>query len=125
MATAGKKSDKLLIVSFGSSDKYLLSGDADSVSKRLANLESELNADLKAKYPSDTFAYYTTPRVTEVYPENADRFSGYAPLDTAAVTSIKHVLEREVEEMESTRCLNNDAPYANVNPGAAGVGGLL
>lgn len=110
------KKDRYYIVSFGNSDRYFLH-DVDN--KTLANIEAQLNAFLKSKFPDETFAYYTTPKVDEVSDKNRDKYKSYPPLDAKAIESIKKVLTTEVADMEANRNLNSDAPFANVNPYAA------
>lgn len=116
---------KLYIVSFGHSDSYTLMDTEEGAKDRLAHVEAELNKYLGSLYPENTFAYYTTPRITEVEPAHADRYSGYAPLDDAAVVRIEKVLSEEVANMDDQAQLDSDAPFSNVNPAAAGLTGLL
>lgn len=117
---------KLYVVSFGHSDRYLLPTDnAEEAHRILVDLEKKLNQYLKEKYPDETFAYYTYPRVTEVEPSHRDRYDKYLPLDDSAFRIIESVLDREIADMESLQKLNSDAPYDNANPAAAGVGGIL
>ncbi len=117
--------EKLYLVSFGNSDKYLLRDGATGEASTLAKVEGELNAFLRSKFPDDTFAYFTTPRVVEIAPEHAADYASYPALDDKAVDAIKKVLEREVEDMEANRQINDDAPFANVNPAAADIPHIL
>lgn len=116
---------RLYIVSFGHSDSYEIYGTESAVKERLSAIESELNSYLGGLFPEDTFAYYTTPRVTEVEPGHAARYEGYRKLDEEAVESIKKVLVNEVRNMNDQNELDSDAPFANVNPGAAGLTGII
>ncbi|MDE5774526.1 MAG: hypothetical protein K2H86_08745 [Muribaculaceae bacterium] len=116
---------KLYIVSFGHSDSYTLMDTEEGAKATLARVESELNKYLTGLYPENTFAYYTTPRITEVDPAHADRYAGYAPLDESAVARIEKVLSEEVANMNDQAQLDSDAPFSNVNPAAAGLTGLL
>lgn len=112
---------RLYLVSFGHSDMYLLADTKEECHTRLAKLEKSLNDFLRVRFPDETFAYFTTPRVTEVEPEHLSRFANYPRLDDKAVEAIKRVLVREVEDMNSLYTMNRNAPYADTNPGAAGV----
>ncbi len=108
----------LYIVSFGDSDKYRFSfTDSDLEGARkdtpLVKLENELNAYLKERFPESTFAYFTTPKVTEIDPSHESQYMQYPELDDKAVEAIKKVLVTEVKEMEAARELNDNAPYAN------------
>lgn len=108
----------LYIVSFGDSDKYRLSytdADLEGADKDspLVKLENELNAYLKERFPESTFAYFTTPKVTELDPSHESQYMQYPELDAAAIEAIKKVLVKEVEEMNSARELNDNAPWAD------------
>lgn len=116
-----KKVDKYYVISFGNSDKYFLHDSKVGKESRLTRIENELNEYLQQKFPNETFAYFTSPRVDEISPEHAKEYEKYPLLDSRAVESIKHVLAREVENMEANDRLDRNAPYAQVNPGAAGV----
>lgn len=122
---ATNDNERLYLVSFGNSDQYILRDGAASKESELARIEAELNAFLRSKFPDETFAYFTTPHVKEITAEEMSRFEGYAPLDAAAIESIEKVLEREVREMEANRQLNDNSPFANVNPAAADIPNIL
>ena len=107
MNTEKENGGKIYLVSFGNSDKYLLHDNSAGEKSELARIE--------------TFAYFTTPRVTEISPAHASQYSDCALLDTRALESIKKVLAREVEDMEAARRLNDNAPFANVDSSAAGL----
>lgn len=121
--TTGNK--KLYLVSFGHSDTYALSASHEEATVCLDRIEAELNAALKSRFPEDTFAYYTTPRVTEVDADHSSEYAGYPALDEKAVEAIKKVLETEVQNMNDQNQLDSDAPFANVNPAAAGLTGII
>ncbi|MDE5552898.1 MAG: hypothetical protein K2I91_06825 [Muribaculaceae bacterium] len=116
---------RLYIVSFGHSDSYEIQDTEAAVKERLSAIEKELNSYLGGLFPEETFAYYTTPRVTEVESAHAAKYKGYPRLDAEAVESIKKVLATEVRNMNDQKELNSDAPFANVNPGAAGLTGII
>lgn len=116
---------RMYVVSFGHSDKYLITGTRHEVEHRLHAVEKEFNDALKAKYPDEPFAYFTTPRLTEVDPSHEQKYAGYRQFDDQAVAEIRKILGREIKDMEDTREINSDAPFSDVNPAAAGVGGLL
>ena len=114
---------RLFIVSFGDSDRYKVEFDDYSTNpyehpSPRAAVEKELNDYLKKKFPGKTFAYYTTPKVTEVSWEHRDRYADYKPLTMDAIESIKKILEEEVENMKYQKHLDNNAPYAVMNPDA-------
>lgn len=110
----------IYIVSFGDSEQYRLpaadltsSGNANE--EMLVKLEKELNSYLRQRFPEDVFAYYTTPKVTEISAEHAPQYASYPVLDKAAVDEIKRVLEREVKVMRAEKQLDDNAPWSNIN----------
>lgn len=109
----------LYIVSFGDSKQYRISceeGCLDGSSKdtALVRLENDLNEYLKQEFPGGTFAYFTTPKVTEISLEHESQFATYPELTDEAVEDIKKVLKREVAVMDADKALNDNAPWANV-----------
>ncbi len=107
---------KLYIVSFGDSEKYRLTvreGEADP----LQAVEKELDTYLRDKFPGDSFAYFTSPKVTEVAWEHRDRYESYPKLNEKAVEAIKVVLAKEVKDRNDMQQLNSDAPYDNTGDG--------
>lgn len=117
METASKK---LYIVGFGDSRKYLYTcenvpgRDAMHHMTPFVELEKELNAYLKTRFPGETFAYYTSVRATEVDPAHMEKYEKeYPPLDAAAVENIKKELVREIEDEDATKMLNDNAPFAD------------
>lgn len=117
--------EKIYLVSFGNSDKYVLRDTEVGERSRLTRIEAELNSYLRNKFPNESFTYYTTPRVEDISAEDASEYSIYRKLDSSAIESIKKVLAKEVENMESNEELNADAPFANVNPAAADIPHIL
>lgn len=117
---------RLYIVSFGDSRKYRLPFEENSYDDNLHHsdrsplnkVERELNAYLKAKFPDKMFSYFTTPKVEEVAWDERDKYESYPLLDETAMTDIKGVLVREVQDMQSTRELNSDAPFSDVSSNA-------
>lgn len=106
---------KFYIVSFGDSQQYRLTVEIDPEDEnahesKLINLEKELNAYLKQRFPEDTFAYFTTPKVTEISADHEDQYASYPLLDNKAMDAIKKVLVREVQVMESEKELDRNAP---------------
>ncbi len=91
----------------------------------LDKIEAELTAALTTRFPENTFAYYPTPRITEVDPDHSSEYAGYPTLDEKAVEAIRKVLETEVQNMNDQNQLDSDAPFANVNPAAAGLTGII
>lgn len=117
--------EKVYLVSFGNSDEYVLRDGAAGKDSALTSIEAELNAFLRSEFPDETFAYFTTPKVTEISEGNVEKYAGYPVLDAKAVDTIKHVLEREVKDMEANKVLNDNSPFANVNPAAADIPNIL
>ena len=117
--------EKAYIVSFGNSDKYLLRENRSDRKSSLLMIENELNAFLKHRFPSDTFAYFTSPKAIEIDAKHIDRYLSYPRLDSKAIDSIKATLVKEVEDMEANKRLNSDAPYSDINPTAVGVPHIL
>lgn len=114
-----ENNSKIYIVSFGDSEKYRLPVLEDNSEDHphdtpLVRLENELNSYLKERFPEDTFAYFTTPKVTEISALHADQYASYPMLDDAAVEEIKKVLVREIEVMQSEKQLDSDAPWSNI-----------
>ncbi|MBD5227426.1 MAG: hypothetical protein HDS67_05180 [Bacteroidales bacterium] len=114
-----EKTNRLFIVSFGDSRKYRMEY-ADALdphalvhSAPFTEIENELNEYLKKEFPDETFAYYTSPKVTEVDWEHRDKYASYPVLDAAAIDSIKKLLAKEVRDMNANKTLNNNAPYAD------------
>ena len=90
---------RLFIVSFGDSDRYKVEFDDYSTNPY--------------EHPSPLAAV-----VTEVSWEHRDRYADYKPLTMDAIESIKKILEEEVENMKYQKHLDNNAPYAVMNPDA-------
>lgn len=116
---------RMYIVSFGDSKKYRLPfEDAQGAGAAqwptpLNIVEKELNDYLREKFPEQAFAYYTTPKVEEVDWESRADYDSYPLLDSDAIRDIKKVLVTEVEDMQSLRDLNSNAPYSDVNSQAS------
>ena len=51
---------KLYVVSFGHSDKYLLKASQEEAQSKLSEIEQWLNKMLRHDFPEDSFAYFTT-----------------------------------------------------------------
>lgn len=109
---------KLYIVSFGDSAKFRVPSDETKEnfekSKVVVDLENALNDYLKERFPETNYTYYTVPAISEVYPDDEEKYASYPELNASALDSIKEALAKEVEDMESTRSLNSDAPYSNI-----------
>lgn len=114
-----EKKNRLFIVSFGDSRKYrmeysdALDPQALVHSAPFTEIENELNSYLKSEFPDETFAYYTSPKVTEVDWSHRDQYSDYPLLDAKAIDSIKKLLANEVRDMNANRQLNDNAPFAD------------
>lgn len=115
-----EKTKRLFIVSFGDSRKYRMEYTDENNpyslehSAPFTEIESELNAYLKSQFPDESFAYFTSPKVTEVSWEHRDKYLEYPVLDAAAIEDIKKVLVEEVKDMNSNKALNADAPWNDV-----------
>lgn len=105
---------KFYIVSFSDSKKYKLTVPADGNLSMLSDIESKLNTYLKSLYPDETFAYYTTPRLTEISWEHRNRYASYPELNLDALGAIKAELRREVKIENELHQENCNAPYASV-----------
>ncbi len=114
-----EKKNRLFIVSFGDSRQYKMeyadANDPNALvhSAPFAKIEEELNDYLKSEFPDETFAYYTSPKVTEIDWSHRDQYASYPELNREAIDSIKKLLAKEVRDMNDTRVLNDNAPYAN------------
>lgn len=117
--------EKLYLISFGSSDKYVLRDTEVGEKSSMTQIEAELNAFLRKHFPNETFTYYTTPRVEEISQADESEYASYRALDSQAIEEIKKVLVEEVKNMEANSELNDDAPFANVNPAAADIPHIL
>lgn len=116
---------RLLIVRFGDSKQYRLEFEDNSTHpyvhpNPLAPVEKELNDCLEKEFPGKTFAYYTTPQVTEISWEHRDQYSDYPVLDANAVQEIKNTLRGEIEDMDDVKEINRNAPYDRLNKDALG-----
>lgn len=111
---------RLYIVSFGNSRQYRLefddvdNYDAFHHTNPLAKAEKELTDFLRKEFPGEPVAYYVTPKVTEVYWKDRDKYASYPVLDDEAVDRIKATLKHGVEDMDQTETINSDAPYATI-----------
>lgn len=111
----------LYIVSFSDSDKYRYSFDAPSDSDSMNNsqafdeLEKQLNRYLKAKFPEEPIAYYTSARVEEFSPEHIAEWEQYPPLNEEALQAIEKLLVKEIQDDIDTQDLNSDAPWSDIN----------
>ncbi len=109
---------RMFIISFGESRKYKVTVSNKDGSREFAPVvraEKVLNAYLAKKFPGNAFAYFTTPRMTEVDPAHADKYATYPDFDSAALEEIKAELVREIQVMEHDKHLDRDAPWASVN----------
>lgn len=102
---------RLFIVSFSDSKKYKLIRMAGDHLKVLNDIENYLNDYLRKEFPTETFAYYTTPKVVEINYDHRDSYDSYPDLNADAVKQIKDELKREIKVMEAEKELDRDAPY--------------
>lgn len=112
---------RLYIVSFGDSRKYRYEYEGDDRAGDLvhsdpfAAVEKELNDYLSARFPGQTFAFFTTPRATEVSPSHESMFGEYPMLDAKAVGELKEQLAREVEQRAAVEHDNSNVPSSLFN----------
>lgn len=115
---------KLYIVSFGDSAKYRfeyeMPANADALFKPspFEGVEHLLDEYLTKEFPGHHFPFLTSAKATEVDPSHADRYADYPLLDGEALKAIEKELGKEAREFEATSELNDNAPYADVNPDA-------
>lgn len=100
------------IVSFGDSRHYILNVTEGNNREVLAQYEKELNDYLGEKFPGQTFAYYTTPRITPA--TQADLSAGYPELTPEALPRLKAEALREVQVMNAEKSLDCDAPWSEI-----------
>lgn len=113
---------KIYVVSFSDSRKYIMRDSAEREKSRLEEIENILNEFLGGKFPEETFAYYTTPKVEEINENLAStEFAGYPLLDESAVEEIKKELEQELKDRDADVLLDSNAPYSDVDAEAAGI----
>ena len=107
--------NRLYIISFGDSRKYRLlydpaTGSAKGALEPFVDYEKELNEYLAKEFPGDTYAYYTTPRVTEIEESMVSEYDDYPLFDRRAMEEVKRELVREIQVMNDNRERNsNDA----------------
>lgn len=108
---------RLYIISFGESRKYRLLVDSaatEGAAKKgspLVYYEKVLNDFLAEQFPGDTYTYFTTPKVEEVYAAHLDQYADYPEFTDAALEEVKEELVREINVMNADRALNSDAPW--------------
>lgn len=114
--------EKLYVVSFGNSNKYLYSytepDDADSLSKPnpFEAIEKQLKEYLQKEFPEvQNLAYYTSPRATEVYSDHAEKYASYPVLDEKGMKEIEKVLSTEIRNDMANKRFDLDAPWSNIN----------
>ena len=104
--------NRIYIISFGNSTKYRFTPSADD--RGLSDIQNDVKTYLANKYPELTsLGFYDQMTVTPVDASNEEQYSGYKEFDAASIGEIKRVLSREVDDMESLRRLNSNAPWGN------------
>lgn len=111
---------KYYLVSFGNSSVYRLEynvedGEHHRSHDPFARIEKELNDYLKREFPDKTFTYFTSPKITELSDDKDGKYQEYKELDAKAVEDIKHVLKREIEDMEAVKESNSNAAFSTVD----------
>ena len=84
--------EKYYIVSFSDSKKYLYEEKENDHLESIQRVEKELNSYLRTLFPDETFAYFTTPRLTEINPEHLARYSGYPRFDEHSILGPAHAI---------------------------------
>lgn len=113
-STDKRDTRRMFIISFGDSRKYKVTvSDKKEALAPLVRTENELNQFLAREFPSEAFAYYTTPRITEVDIAHEDEYAAYPEFNSKAVADVKKELVREIEVMNSDRELNSNDPWGN------------
>lgn len=102
---------KLYLISVGDSREFRFK--AEDGHEIQVKLENELNDYLKKRFPEGNYAYFTSPRLTEVPAEEETKYAAYPEFNDEAVAEIEKVLSTEIEAMEADRLLNNNAPTAD------------
>lgn len=105
---------KFYLISFSDSNRYRYETTDEEGLSKVLKIEKDLNDYLKRLYPEETFAYFTSPRVTEISWEHRGRYMDYAPLDGTAVKAIKEELAREIASREAVAHLDDNAPYSKI-----------
>lgn len=111
---------RMFIVSFGNSREYKLevadTGDSKALMHKnpLEEVETEIKEFLTNRFPGETFAYYETPKVTEVSADDT-RFTDFPELNQDAVKEIEKVLVTQIEVRDDDSLLDRNAPFDNLN----------
>lgn len=109
----------LYLVSFADSKVYRLPyQEGTDIKTRLEALSGKLKVYLEKIYPDQPIAYFTSPKVEEIYTEaDAKQYSVYPLLNASAFEAIERKLGNEVLDRESLNRLNSDAPFSDIlNP---------
>ena len=112
---------RLYIVSFGDSRQYRVLFESDtqeyplrhSDPEPLVKAERAIETYLKKRFPGESLAYYTTPRVSEIDWSHRDRYDSYPLLDDKAVAEIEKVLSKEIENEQYQASIDSNAPFSD------------
>ena len=103
---------KKYAISFGDSDKYIVSFDGSMdeflKSDKLRVLKERVSAYLKEKFP--TGGYSDTVRLNV---EDGEGDIGYRSLDDAGIDELLKSVKRQVEVLRDVEEINNNAPFDN------------
>lgn len=105
----------LCIISFGNSEKYRL--NLPEGSSAIDDIKSAVKSYLDDRYPSLAgIGYYDAMTVLPVSKKDAAEYKDYPEFSEESVRHIEDTLRREVEDYESVRSLNRNAPWNDVGP---------
>lgn len=98
----------LYLLSFGESRRYRYLVTAREGMERLVRCERDLNEFLRSRFPGESFAYYTTPRLERIDPDREMEYADYEEFDSSHLEAIEEELLREVDVMHCNRELNSN-----------------
>lgn len=96
------------IISFGNSTKYRLTAD----NNELRQLKGDIRNYLASKYPDlPALGFFDKMTVTPIDASNKEEYKGYKEFNADSLAEIKKVLSTEVQNAESLKELNSNAPW--------------
>lgn len=106
---------KIYLISFGDSDKYRIPFDGTleqlEKSSLISTVRSEIESFVKSKIKSGSeVKTYALPQIREVSKDDKD-IEQYRLFDSSAIQEIKNMILSEVQDMDSLRELNRNAPF--------------
>lgn len=101
------------VISFGDSDKYMVSYDGSisdfRKSDKLQSIKDRVDDYLKAQFPTDGYE-----EVVPLQVEESDGDLGYPNLDLVGIEELLKSVKRQVQIQREGFELNNNAPYDDV-----------